>query len=603
MAIRIWWVTLFLLIASIAMGQTPSLISNIELRGVTNVNKEQIEAVMRTKVGQPYVQSQLDADKRAIENLGFFSAVDVRASEQGNNNWVIIVEVVEFARIKEIRIVGNSVVSAEDITKALENNSGFPLKVGNVFNLRAIRPAIEEIRKLYQTKNFFADVNALGPQEGSPETLNVEIIETVVNSVSVQGATRTKKSVFDKIIQTNPGEAFNADTWRKDLSRLWGTQWFEKVESVIRQTDEIGRIDLIADVKETQTGMLNFGVQVDPRSSFAGLLKYQDLNFRGSGQSYGINLVQGSRGGTSIDLDYNNPFVDDKETSLSVSLYSRVLFRFTNTGIFGGGGSGTPTEDDRFFERRTGASVGISRRLRPGLFTAIGLKGESIRTSDIEATSNQGFIQQDGDVATLAFSLTRDRRDVPLEASRGDWARIALEPGFSNITKVGGTNPDPDIKGQNSFVRLSAEYRTYWSPQGPRPLDKPDTPRNVFAFRGRVGSISGKVPFFEQFFVGGSDSLRGYQEDRFWGRQSANFTLEYRQPIQKAFNIILFADYGGAWDGYGTVNSYTQSRNADFKLGYGAGFGFRTPLGPIRLDFGFDENGKSRTHFLIGTSF
>lgn len=593
---------LLLLIASLAVGQQVSLISNIEIRGLQNVNREQIVAIMRTKVGQPYVQAQLDQDRRGIENLGFFKAVDVRASEQGSNNWLVIVEVVEFAKIKEIRVVGNKAVSTEDILKALAENAGFPITAGSVFNLRAIRPASDMIEKLYQDKKFFARVAAFGPMDDSPETLNVEIVETTVNTVSVQGASRTKKSVLDRIIQTEPNQPFNADTWRKDLSRLWGTQWFEKVESVIRETDQIGRIDVIADVKEAQTGMINVGVQVDPRSRLAGLLKYQDLNFKGSGQSYGINLVQGSRGGTSIDLDYGNPFVDNKETSLNVSVYSRVQFRFTNTGIFGGGG-GSPTEDDQFFERRTGASAALSRRIRLGLFSSIGLKYENINTSEIDETSSGGFIQQDGEVATLSVSLTQDERDVPLDASRGSWFRISLEPGYSNITKVGGTNPDPSILGSNTFVRTSAEYRLYWSPQGQRPIDKPDEPRRVIAVRARAGMISGKVPFFEQFFAGGSDTIRGYSEDRFWGRNIATLTAEYRHPIQKAFNVILFADYGSAWGGYGEVNSYTQTKGADFKLGYGAGFSFRTPLGPIRLDFGFNDKGKSRTHFLIGTSF
>jgi outer membrane protein insertion porin family len=62
-------------------------------------------------------------------------------------------------------------------------------------------------------------------------------------------------------------------------------------------------------------------------------------------------------------------------------------------------------------------------------------------------------------------------------------------------------------------------------------------------------------------------------------------------------------DYGGAWGGYGSVNSYTQSNSFSGNLGYGLGVSLRTPLGPIRLDVGFDKEGKSRTHFLIGTSF
>jgi outer membrane protein insertion porin family len=115
--------------------------------------------------------------------------------------------------------------------------------------------------------------------------------------------------------------------------------------------------------------------------------------------------------------------------------------------------------------------------------------------------------------------------------------------------------------------------------------------------------ISGDVPFFEQFFLGGASTIRGYEEDRFWGKQSLLTTLEYRHPIQKALAVSAFIDYGGAWGGFGTVGEFTQSSSAKFKLGYGFGVTFRSPLGPLRLDLGFDDRGKSRTHFQIATSF
>ena len=115
--------------------------------------------------------------------------------------------------------------------------------------------------------------------------------------------------------------------------------------------------------------------------------------------------------------------------------------------------------------------------------------------------------------------------------------------------------------------------------------------------------ISGKVPFFEQFFAGGADTVRGYEEDRFWGKQTIISTLEYRYPLQKALSLSAFIDYGGAWGGYGTVGKFTQSSASQLNIGYGIGVSFRSPLGPLRLDLGFDKNGKSRTHFQIATSF
>jgi outer membrane protein insertion porin family len=67
--------------------------------------------------------------------------------------------------------------------------------------------------------------------------------------------------------------------------------------------------------------------------------------------------------------------------------------------------------------------------------------------------------------------------------------------------------------------------------------------------------------------------------------------------------VVAFVDYGGAWGGYGGVANFTQDERARLHLGYGLGLSFRSPLGPIRLDFGFNDRGGSRTHFLIGTAF
>jgi outer membrane protein insertion porin family len=147
------------------------------------------------------------------------------------------------------------------------------------------------------------------------------------------------------------------------------------------------------------------------------------------------------------------------------------------------------------------------------------------------------------------------------------------------------------------------EYRQYFTNQPPRGRKDPDAPRRVLAVRAKYGAVSGTIPFFEQYFAGGSNSIRGYDEDRFWGKYTLQTSIELRLPIQRSFNTVLFVDYGGAWGGFGSVNDFKQSDKFKMHVGYGIGLSFRTPLGPIRVDFGFNEEKGSRTHFLIGTSF
>ncbi|MEA2551913.1 MAG: outer membrane protein insertion porin family [Fimbriimonadaceae bacterium] len=574
----------------VALAQGSGVIKDIVIQGNDRVSREAILAQMRTKVGQPYVQASLDQDKQALEDTGFFQAVDVHADAVGND-WNVVVNVSEWPVIKEIRVTGNEAIKTEDILRVVT------LKPGDVYNLKERNVIRTNIQNLYKKKGYVGDVEDFGPLAESPNTLNIKIIEWKVGKVKVEGNDRTKDRVIARLVKTRPGEPFNLTKWQNDLRRLYGTQWFESVESR-QEPEELGRINLTAMVKETRTGTFNVGLQVDPRSSFAGFFRIQDPNFRGTGQNVGVNVMQSTQGGgTSIDLDYGNPFMDRYDTSMNASLYSRIVYRFTGSGF---GTNGTPTSGSRYFETRRGGAVQFTRPKGDDVSYSLGARAETVTTSHIDTTNANDFIKQDGNIATVTAGYTKNNRDADIEPSRGSWSHAEVQPGFANITEAGGAVGNT-LLGKANFVKSYAEYRHYFSSQPPR-VQLTD-PRRVLAFRVRYGDISGRTPFFEQFFAGGSDTLRGYEEDRFWGNKLLLSTLEYRLPIQKAMNVIGFVDYGGAWGGYGTVGTFSQSSAMKLHMGYGLGVSFRTPLGPIRLDFGFNENGKSRTHFLIGTSF
>jgi outer membrane protein insertion porin family len=606
MSIRIWSVVLlFSLAVWAAAQQTPSVISEIVVNGNQRVLKEVILAQMRTKVGQPYVQDTLDKDKQTIEDLGFFSAVDVRATPLEGGNYRVTVDVQEFPEIKEIRVVGNQAVSTADILKVLT------LKPGQVFNLKARQESRNAISDLYSKKGYFlAGIEEFGPMADSPGTVNIVLVEAKVGTVSIRGNEKTKDWVMKRLIKTRANETFSITKWANDLRRIYNTQWFESVRSVEDTGRELGVVDLTAEVKEMRTGTFNIGVQLDPRSSFAGVIKLQEQNLRGTGQSVGVNFIQATRGGgPSVDFDYTNPFIDNKDTTLRASVYSRLVYRFSG-GPFGGS---ELNGINNFNERRTGGTLGLSRPVTDYLSWGASVRYETVKTNDnggdlgnfgiINFNNDTTFVQQDGSIGVLSLGGILNRRDVDIEPSTGDWLRLDVEPGFSHITDVGGSLIDPSIIGSHSFVRNTIEYRHYWSPgQPPRGKDL-EAPRKVIATRIKLGTITGTVPFFEQYFVGGAETLRGYDEDRFWGKNALMATVEYRHPIQKAFNAIIFVDYGDAWGGYSGFSGFDQTSKPDFHLGYGLGVSFRTPLGPIRLDLGFDDKGKSKTHFLIGTSF
>ncbi|MGI8924374.1 MAG: BamA/OMP85 family outer membrane protein [Fimbriimonadales bacterium] len=593
------------LLAAFGTAFAQQIVSTIDVEGDVNVNEDTIKSVMRTKEGQIYQEAQLTRDRQSIEAMGFFQDVRVFGQLLQDNTYRVVVQVVEWPKIEEIDISGNTVFDDTKILDVFAKVSTPGIQPGQVLNVSLLDKAATAISELYRTEGYFARISKFEPDSQKPTKLLVEIVEARVSKITIEPVAgsklRTRRSIFDKLIDTKEGDLLNQRTWSEDLRRIVDTRWFDSIDPDSNEPD-LGKVELIVRVQEGRTGLFNVGLQVDPRNNLAGLLTLTETNLKGTGKSVGINLLQSAQGlGTSLSLDYGDPFLDDRRTALNASIYSRQSLVFGGS-LFGIGG-GSLNEEDRFSQRRTGGSIGISRPFNNETRGNIGIKAENIDTINFTPDPGEEFIVQDGDVATLMLGVVRNRRDNSVDPSRGDWLRLAFEPSYSNISSVGGLTTGYPILGSNFFGKFIMDFRKYFSSGPARKPEEFDQPRKVIATRIFAGYIAGEVPFVEQFFVGGSNGVRGYAEDRFWGRNAFLAQLEYRYPIQQSFNIIGFVDYGGAWNGYGTVREFTQSPNLNLHLGYGIGINFKTPFGPIRLDLGFDDKGNPRTHFLIGGSF
>lgn len=111
------------------------------------------------------------------------------------------------------------------------------------------------------------------------------------------------------------------------------------------------------------------------------------------------------------------------------------------------------------------------------------------------------------------------------------------------------------------------------------------------------GDASNNVPFNERFFPGGDQSIRGYRQGEASpidtngqqiGAESyllANFELQQR-VIGRSY-VVLF------WDSLATAVAADQPGSAFFLHSYGLGFRYRTPLGPVRLEYGHNLNPRA----------
>ena len=121
--------------------------------------------------------------------------------------------------------------------------------------------------------------------------------------------------------------------------------------------------------------------------------------------------------------------------------------------------------------------------------------------------------------------------------------------------------------------------------------------KQTIATRLMTGLMKGDLEPSEVYYVGGPNTVRGYREfpNSFAsGDKQIIGNLEYRFIFNDVFQALLFIDAGWA-------PSVGELKNG--KLGKGFGFRFTSPLGPMRLDFGFSDKNDLRIHFNIGHIF
>jgi outer membrane protein insertion porin family len=598
-----------------AFAQAPQLITAVQVLGNDYISQDVILADVAgiLDIGGPFTAQKAQAARQAVMREGYFDEVTVstRAATGGVD---VVITVVERKRIEKILFVGNSVVSDDQLRDAIIS------KVGHVIDPRVIRRDVTNIEALYRKLGYIAKVT--DPTVDELGTLTFVVNELKIERIDITGLKATKEWVVRRQIKAKPGEIFREQDIARDHQRIFALDIFESVTPDLREGQENPLTGIIVEfkMKEKPTGMASFALAYSNLDKLVVMLSLQDSNLRGRAERGAITLELLGR--ASYDVRFFEPFLDKKGTTVDVSLFdSERTRRFV-------GGAGVSIPDDRFDERRVGGTLKFTRPtsemdrvslafrdervsssflegrqvISPGIGSILtaqtgtrppsGLGGDPLR-EDLEPGTGYGPIvvaaplHPGGRVAAVTLGWTHDARvmDKLKNARSGVYWGTSWETAGSILG------------GEQTFNQLDFECRTY----------RPVTERDVIAVRLKGGASFGGLPLFESFTVGGADSLRGYSEDRFRGRHMVLANLEFRHSISDKFGAVAFVDIGDAFGGeFKTiVPGFTiPAEDTDLSVHVGAGVGLRaeTPLGPIRLDFGWGSDGNE-VHFGFGQIF
>lgn len=585
--------------------QAAPKIGEIVVLGNKVLNKESIISTSGLKVGDPATPAALEAAQRSILQSGNYGmrrvdnpqdAVKVTVTDvnPATNEGKVVIQVEENDVVQGFNITGNGPIPPKEIQAQIQTKAGF------VLNINTLRADVERIQKLYTDKAYIANVS----EEGFGLTngiLDIPIVVGKIGTVSVKGLVKTKKKVVTREMRLKQGAYYNGNIFKKDYTRLFNTDLFEDIQPAIL-TPKPGIVDLTMNMQEKRTGTVGLSIGYSSRGGVIGRAEVGENNFRGLGQQINLSIERsGLTNRTGFEVGFTEPWLDKRHTSLSASLYDRVVYRFGQSLSSTTGGVNLNGNTD-YYEVHQGAQITLSRPFTDQVRGYVGFRYDNVKVPLLgQLNTNDAAILQNGPLATITFRGTNNTRDYDQDPAAGGLDTLTLDLGRADLKPV--TAGAAGVFGILNYRKYSADSRRYFSPKGKR--NNPKDKRNVFAVRLMVGTASGTLPFSEQYFVGGAESLRGYQEDRFWGKNMFLGSFEFRTPIAPSLTGVLFSDVGDAWGGsYEKVrfNGFTQHSGFSPAVGIGIGMRVVTPIGPIRIDEGFGREG-ARTHFSIGHVF
>jgi outer membrane protein insertion porin family len=605
------------------------LVSEVAVQGVAGNPEEArlLDAVygaVQTQPGRTTTRSQLQEDINAIFATGFFS--NVRATPEDTPLGVrVTFEVQPNPVLTQVQVEGTQVLPQTVV------NEAFSPLYGRILNLAELQEGIKQINKWYQGNGYVLAQVVETPRISPDGVVTLQIAEGVVEDIRVrflnkEGSEvvtdkegnpvldkegnptpvrgRTRPFIITREFELKSGEVFNRGRIERDLQRVFGLGIFEDVKLTLNPGKDPRQVVVVVNVTERNTGSVAAGAGVSSASGLFGSISYQEQNFGGNNQKLGAELQIGLESFFLFDVSFTDPWIagDPYRTSYTVNAFRRRTISL----IFDGGDEEIELPNgDRPRVVRTGGGISFTRPLARNPFVrsewtaSLGLQYQRVEITDsdgerspVDELGNDLSFSGEGqdDLFTVQFGIVRDRRNNALRPTSGSLLRL-------------GTEQSIPIGLGNIFLnRLRASYSHYIPVQFTNFTEGPQ----ALAFNIQAGTVIGDLPPYEAFSLGGSNSVRGYDEgDVGSGKSFIQATVEYRFPIFSVISGALFVDAAtdlGSGDRVpGDPAGIRDKPGSGF--GYGLGVRIQSPLGPIRIDYGFNDNGESRLHFGLGERF
>lgn len=571
-------------------------IKDIRFEGNSLFTKKELQKVMDTEekwlfswlTGRGnYDETLLEQDLERIADLYFnqgYIRVKVRKPVISlvNNlrHMLILIQIDEGEqyRVGKVDAVGDLIDRKEEILARL------PLQPGEAFSRERLRNGVSRITDLYADQGYaYANVAPLTRVDDASKTVDLALEieqgpQVSVERINITGNAKTRDKVIRREMKIVEGELYNASALKRSKARINNLGFFEAVDVTTSEGSAQSQVNVDVNVKERATGTFSVGAGY---SSVDGLIAQGSVtqeNFLGRGLRLNLAASLGGES-TTYQIGLTDPYFLDLNLTLGFELYK------------------TEREWDDFSRKATGGAIKLGLPVFDDYSRALFVyRLEDKEIYDVSPNADQQIVDEEGQsvISSLTSSLTRDTTDYRLDPSRGNVAQLSWE-----IAGLGG---------DEKFSKYIFDYRHFW----PAPLS------TVLSAHGQIGYVHAfggeEVPLDERFYLGGINTLRGFDprqvgpynpetDEYTGGYKQTYFNFEWLFPLSKEVGIkgVTFFDIGNAW-------GEDEDFFSDWRYSVGAGIRWLSPLGPLRLEWGYNLDpeeweDRSRLDFMIGRFF
>jgi outer membrane protein assembly complex protein YaeT len=614
--------TLLLLCVALFLGacreQGDIRIHSLDFQGVKQVDKSALAAALQTKRGSKlpwghktyFDRRAFEADLQRIQafyaDRGFpdarVSSFDVKLNDKQDQVDVIVhISEGQPTLVAQIDLTGFDVLSPRQ-QRFLK--FGLPLQADKPLDRQLAIASRERAVNILKDNGYpYADVG-FSQQGAGANKVNVTFAATPgalahFGDIKIDGEKTVDENIVRRQLTFKAGDVFSRREMRESQRKLYGLELFQfaNIESKEDKALQAPDVPVQVTVAEAKHQRLTTGLGYGSEEKARATLRWDHLNFLGGAQHAGVETKWSSldRG---LRLDYTEPYFLSSHMSLNFETRAwQAIEPVYSLDSLGGRASLRHQANSQLYW-----TVSIINEFQRSSITQAGLTDFTIRNNLIALGLDPSGTTR-GTTAAVAFDINRNTSNSVLDANRGYVLTAHAEQAGKWLW---GTYNYWEVSGEaRHYTRVARSF--------------------VWANRVHFGTIDAlgdatSVPFFKRYFLGGASSIRG------WGRFEVSplspsglpigglsefeGSTEFRKPLFGKLGGVAFLDFGQVSD--------QSLRLPTTGLLYAAGPGLRylTPIGPARVDFGYQlnripnllvngvpEKRAWRIHFSIGQAF